>query len=191
MPPAQILNEVHPGLLYNFDTDLSNTPKVKFICTVEISKKVKDTEEISVLKFSGEGTSKKDAKKMCCHQALLCLYGDTYKPPEGYLNLEGDTTQQQTDVPGEVTIKNVNRIAEMRKRLNKIVNNSTNKSASQILHEMSAKIHDSAKCIQENGQIPEQRFCFQIDNIPDEAIVNLNEKEPHTINAYGFGEIYT
>ena len=64
--PAQILNEAHPSLEYIFDVDTSVVGKARYLCRVTIK-----NSEGQEQTFNGDGASKKDAKRKCCHFALM------------------------------------------------------------------------------------------------------------------------
>ncbi|CAF0824161.1 unnamed protein product [Brachionus calyciflorus] len=165
--------------------DTSIPTKHKFKCTTTIKIKDKETGKINEHNFEGEGLSKKDARKDCANKALTTLYPDSYQLPEKIIEDEAPTEEITDD-----KIKNLKRIAELRRRISKLVTPKTIivKAPSQILHELSSKIADTAKCIQENGITLDKKFCYQIDNLQDETIVSLDDNDQNTRNAYGFGK---
>lgn len=183
--PAMILNEYHKNLEFKYDVETVQTNKPKFICTVHISVKDPATDEVKDHQFKGEGMSKKDAKKECCNQALTCLFPDSYHAPEKVTLLE-----EKKDELFDQKSKHLKRLADLRRRISKLVTFKTVqiKAPSQILHELSVKIAETGKCIQENGQILDQKFCYQIDNVQDESIASIDINTPSSVNAFGFGK---
>jgi len=141
---------------------------------------------ISEFKFSGEGMSKKEAKKNCSHIALMGLYPNSYSAPiDAYTcsnvemqskikpNLENNTPQKTIKV-SQIKLLQQPVSGELKKRLEKILSNSEkikSKTPAQLLHELSVKIAETGKCITENGPTPDKKFCFQFKNIKDESSV--------------------
>lgn len=214
--PAQVLNEIHSNLVYVF-TEISLNTRTKYICTVEIKVKQNNqtsslvnnstktgglismeqqqqllSDVISEFKFSGEGMSKKEAKKNCSHIALMGLYPDSYSAPVDTFTCtftenqsssktnNSKTTnnnqlkQQQPVKNNQVKLLQQPKSSELKKRIDKLLNSCEkikSKSAAQLLHELSLKIAETGKCISENGAIPEKKFCFQFKNIKDESCI--------------------
>ena len=209
--PAQILNEFNPNLKFEFDVDRSYLNRAKYTCTVQIkvNKNINSTETSTaqdadlitigqianesqgdIFTFVGDGFSKKDAKKKCCHFALLGIYGDTYKPPLDIINYYLQPSEiQNTNVKNNAEDQNQKRLNEIKKRINKLFNSDTvkRKSPSQLLHELCTKISETGKCVSENGMTAEQKFCFQFNNIAEESIVPIDEQNPMSIVALGYG----
>ena len=145
------------------------------------------SEVLSEFKFSGEGMSKKEAKKNCSHIALMGLYPDSYSAPVDAFtckfteNLTPSKTQNKDQLKQHQPVKN-NQLkllqqpqsSELKKRIDKLLNNCEkikSKSAAQLLYELSLKIAETGKCISENGATPEKKFCFQFKNIKDESCI--------------------
>ena len=213
--PAQILNEFNPNLKFEFDVDRSYLKRAKYTCTVQIkvNKKITETSTAQtaqdadlitigqianesqgdIFTFVGDGFSKKDAKKKCCHFALLGIYGDTYKPPVDIINYYLQPCEiQNATVNNNAEDQNQKRINEIKKRINKLFNSDTvkRKSPSQLLHELCTKISETGKCVSENGMTAEQKFCFQFNNVAEESIVPIVEQNPMSIIALGYGIAY-
>jgi hypothetical protein len=161
--PSQQFNELHPGLVYAYETDTSQPARPRYICKVEISQYDLNGELISQL-FSGDGLSKKEAKKKCCHNAMLALYSNTYKPPEDVIEAYNNNCHQSTIGPDpEDSAAN-----ELRKRIEKLFNRTSllTKTASQLLHELGPQVADTGKCVSESIKAAnnEHRFCFKFEN---------------------------
>ena len=229
---------MHTNLVYVYtETPLNN--KTKYTCTAEIKIKQQasnpantqagglmslqqfqsQTDVISEFKFSGEGMSKKEAKKNCSHIALMGLYPDSYlAPAEAYtcsffdaqLVLNAKNTKSSTQQPSTQPLpQSATTVAanDLTKRIDKLFKNAektTNKSPAQLLHELSVKIAETGKCIYENGTTPETKFCFQFKNIKDESCVpsdfTLDDIYADVMNvdtndltkfAHGFGKFST
>ena len=198
---------MHSNLTYVF-TETPTNNKIKYTCTVEIKIKQPNpasdpnnqtgglmtfqqqqqsmVEITSDFKFSGEGMSKKEAKKNCSHIALMGLYPDSYSAPVEAFTCSIPDTQANVNVKNTNTVPNQPKqqhqvkvvqpatATEMTKRIEKLLKNAekaTNKSPAQLLHELSVKIAETGKCIYENGATPEAKFCFQFKNIKDESCV--------------------
>lgn len=199
-------SKLHSNLVYVFtETPMNN--KVKYTCTVEVAVKrnpqssvdnnleiggllsVQQQQQLlsdvtSEFKFSGEGMSKKEAKKNCSHIALMGLYPDSYSAPASAFTCtvviekqsQAAAKQQQQNALkiNQVKLLQQPQSVDLKKRIDKLVNNTEkikNKTPAQLLHELSLKIAETGKCIQENGPIPEKKFCFQFKNIKDESCV--------------------
>jgi hypothetical protein len=167
----------------------NNNPQMAGLVSLQQQKQA--LSEFSEFKFSGEGMSKKEAKKNCSHIALMGLYPNSYSAPvEAYTcpvversivksNLNSITSANQPKDQNPLKICQFKLLQqptslELKKRLDKILNNSEkmkNKTPAQLLHELSTKIAETGKCILENGQTPETKFCFQFKNIKDESCV--------------------
>lgn len=148
--------------------------------------------DVSEFKFSGEGMSKKEAKKNCSHIALMGLYPNSYSAPIDAYTCSFIENQSKANSNVE-NVKNVNQpkqqhplkinqikvlqqptSAELKKRLDKILSNTEklkNKTPAALLHELSIKIAETGKCISESGPTPDKKFCFQFKNIKDESCV--------------------
>lgn len=161
--PAQLLNEMHRNLTFNFDVDTTNINKVKYLCTVQLKK---ETEEMSCT-YSGVGLSKKDAKKRCCLLALIGLYGDTYKPPQEVIDSLNQPIEQAVKATESTTVAPNSELENLEKRIKKICNKNTIqfKSPAQLLYELCKTISDTGECVIENGKLPGQKYTFQFKNV--------------------------
>lgn len=187
--PAQILNEYHRNLLFNFEAQVNkNQPnKVKYNCHVEIKIKKPTEPEDSCFTFSGDGMSKKDAKKKCCLRVLSTLFSETYKPPSNLLEPLQDESQieEETHVVEKQAHQPTKQDYELEclnKRIKKICNKTTVlfKSPAQLLYELSKNISDTGECVIENGKLLGQKYTFQFKNVKEPL------GEVYGI-AYGFG----
>jgi hypothetical protein len=200
IPSSATLNEVHPGLTYEFEY---NTDARRFICRVEIRVGTPGLVD-QVNHFIGEGSSKKDAKKACAHRALLAMYPFSYKPPQHVIDSFNETEaavkveeqqQQQTTVCENGGSSNINLkelsenekvVLAVNQRLLKLCSKPcvAFKTATQLLYECCKQVAETATCVQENGPIEEQRFAYKITNVLDtEAATDENK-----CAAYGFGK---
>ncbi|RNA22905.1 hypothetical protein BpHYR1_006869 [Brachionus plicatilis] len=179
--PAMILNEYYKNLQFTYQSDNTIPNKTTFICNVTI-----DVNNGESKKFEGVGISKKNAKKECCNQALNCLFAESYRGPQRII---ADEPVRQNE-PHDLKACNLKRLNELRSRINKLVTPQTIqiKSASQILHELSPKISENGKFVEENCKILDKKFCFQISNIQNESLVNVDLNEPQSLIAAGYGK---
>jgi dsRNA-specific ribonuclease len=203
---AQLLNECMPNLKYEFDlivNPLSTANKNTYICKVGIKKDQNffHSNEIDdqFIYFTGDGQSKKDAKKKCCHLVLLALYPDTYKPPKNVIDIfaEKDALisesapdkikNQQQNYENSENTDPAN--TEVFKRLVKLCTkaNVMTKNATQLLHEACAKVSDKGKCISESGPSAEQRFCYQFINCISSSYREGEQLSDPSLLAYGYG----
>ena len=161
--PSQALNEIHPNLTYTFEEEkLVN--RIRFICNVIIEL---GDQEKRIFKFSGDGLSKKEAKKNCCLVAMITLYGETYKPPK------------QEPVLEEMALPSSPDKSDLQKRMAKIISPETIKfkSPSQMLNELDLKLSETG---QELG-VNDSKFTYRYTNI------HLDEADPKRF-AYGSGK---
>jgi hypothetical protein len=183
--PAQILNQYHQNLLFNFEAQVNkNQPnKVKYTCYVEIKIKKPTEPEESCVTFSGDGLSKKDAKKKCCLIVLSKLYSETYKPPSNLLEPLQDEPLKIIEKPANQPTKQDYELESLNKRIKKICNKSTVlfKSPAQLLYELNKNISDTGECVIENGKLPGQKYTYQFKNVRDSL------GEVYGI-VYGFGK---
>jgi len=172
--PVQCLNEYHRDIFFTFENETSENNKIKYKCNVDINKNQ------VCLKFSGEGLSKKDSKKNCCLKALICMYGDTYKPPEHII-----TSIDCESLVNKNTVNILNEQESLNKRIQKLCNKNTIqfKSPAQFLNELSKNISDTGECVGENGKIPGKKFTFQYKNVRDDYDSTYGI-------VYGFGNFY-
>jgi hypothetical protein len=209
--PAQLLNELHSNLIFVFTEMPLPSQRIKYTCTVDIKLKqanqsnaADSTTQMSGLldhqqrqllmsdmasefKFSGDGWSKREAKKNCSHIALMGLYTDSYSAPASeYTCATIESQSGSGNKPNHLKQNPLEQIklndpnatsqatAGLNKRLEKLINSTEklkNKSPAQLLHELSAKIAETGKCITESGVIPDKKFCFQFKNIKEQSCV--------------------
>lgn len=153
--PAQALNDIHPCLIYTFeDEKLLN--KTRFICNVTIE--MGEDEAKRIFKFSGDGLSKKEAKKNCCLVAMVTLYGDTYKPPKQEPSVAAIDMNSPSDPAAAAK-------ADLLKRMSKIITKETIKfkSPSQMLNELDLKVSETGKELGVKGG----EFEYQYTNVHD------------------------
>ena len=184
--PAQILNEIYPGLAFTYDVDTIIPSEMKFICQVEIKHEIltddnqmqSDEVNFKISNFKGIGNSKKESKRNCCYLALSTIFADSYKLPESLiLKTESSSTDKK--------------IHELNKRINKVFNQQTlkMKTASQLLHELCSKISETAKCVSESGDSLDKKFAYQIENLDNESLVQLSTN-PNENFVIGFGKFF-
>jgi hypothetical protein len=173
--PTQILNEIYPGLTFRYDVDVSTPSEIKFICQVEIKHEILNDDEqqmessssnFNIFDFKGYGSSKKESKRQCCYKALSVLFADSYKLPESLL-IENETNRSNLIEK---------RINELNKRINKLFNHDAvkNKTSFQLLHELSSKISETAKCVSNSDENIDNKFSYQIENLENESLVQLS-----------------
>ena len=76
--PVQLLNELRGGVTYNTVSEVGTTPNVVFTIGTDIDGQT----------FTGEGRSKKDAKRSCAVAALKALYNINYPEPDPTMKVE-------------------------------------------------------------------------------------------------------
>jgi hypothetical protein len=184
--PTQILNEIYPGLTFSFDADTSIPSEMKFICQVEIKHIILNEEHhteideanFKVYNFKAYGNSKKESKRNCCYLALSVLFSDSYKLPQSLI------IQNEPNISSSFE----QRINELNKRIKKLINHQVLKlkTASQLLHELCAKISETAKCVSESGDNLDKKFAFQIENLNNESLVQISSN-PNENLVIGYG----
>jgi hypothetical protein len=190
----QVLNETYPGLVYTFDYD---APRKKFACGVEVRVASPGLVD-QVHQFVGLGASKKDARRVCAHRALIALYPFTYKPPQNVLDSLDDTNKiESAEGAGDkesITVdeekKPVAPEVEISKRLVKLCSKPgvAMKTATQLLYECCKAVAETATCVKEDGPLnSEQRFAYKITNVLM-AVGGENSDEQAGRVVYGYGK---
>jgi len=171
--PVQMLNELLPGLEYEGSEEAAaGERRARFLCRVQVrlEREEADSPLVEVL---GDGLNKREARAKCAFLALCHLYPDTFRPPQQALSAY---ERSYSAVPARP--ETADPLGELKKRVGKLCSRSAllAKTASQLLHEVSAEVAGTGTCVQTDG-----RFKFEYRNtlVGDEAGTQL---------AHGFGK---
>lgn len=190
--PAQILNELQPGLTCEFDVETKKDCHVKYICKINV-KLEENHPESPFIEMVGDGLSKKDAKKKCAFLALCHLYPASFIPTQEAINAYNhDYTIKKKELPIMDTTpvdEKTKLLNDIKKRIKKFCNKVAlqNKTPIQILHELCMPIAETGKCISETGTSAESKFTFEFRNSLINT-VNLDQSQVHLYIAYGYGK---
>ena len=133
--PSQLLNEVKPGLQYEFEQDVTSTAEIRYVCKVTVDG----------IMYNSSGSSKKEAKRNCADHILGVLYPDTYKKKV--------TNEEELGIKKKVD------------RIPKILNVASirTKTAAQLLNELDPVLARSGRFGNEVIVNNEKIFKFEID----------------------------